>query len=194
MKKKQTASSSERSLNLSITYHLQRMLAPLFLLALLQVCYSFQFRLPTRKFSQLTSLNGVAEDWEKYFSADRNTKYQIISDPSMDGIAKAITAKYPTRFYHHPTKWAKFPDGTDNIEIGGFQPENRISGENVLFLASFHNNDVTLSQMSVMITLLQSLIQSLTIVLPFYPVGTHTYSYYFTMHNICIHIHTYTYY
>ena len=151
------------------------MLAPLILLALLQVCCSFQFRLPskTSSLSKLTSLNSVVnEDWEKYFSADRNTKYQIISDPSMDGIAKEIIAKYPSRFYHHPTKWAKFPDGTDNIEIGGFQPMNRISGENVLFLASFHNNDVTLSQMSVMITLLQSLIQSLTIVLPFYPVGT----------------------
>lgn len=61
---------------------------------------------------------------------------------------------------------------TDNIDIGGFQPKNMISGENVLFLASFHNNDVTLSQLSVMITLLQSFIQSLTIVLPFYPVGT----------------------
>jgi hypothetical protein len=93
--------------------------------------------------------------------------------------------------------WGKFPDGTDNIEIGGFQPENRISGENVLFLASFHNNDVTLSQFQVMvsvfvawayrgkglpaqrspsialqITLLQSLIESLTVVLPYYPVGT----------------------
>ena len=174
-KQKQVRVKSERSLNLLIIYRHLSMLAPLILLALLQVCCSFQFRLPskTSSLSKLTSLNSVVnEDWEKYFSADRNTKYQIISDPSMDGIAKEIIAKYPSRFYHHPTKWAKFPDGTDNIEIGGFQPMNRISGENVLFLASFHNNDVTLSQMSVMITLLQSLIQSLTIVLPFYPVGT----------------------
>jgi len=63
-------------------------------------------------------------------------------------------------------------DGTDNIEIGGFSPVNRISGEHVLMLASFHNNDVTLSQFSVMVTLLQSFIDSLTVVLPFYPVGT----------------------
>lgn len=39
-------------------------------------------------------------------------------------------------------------------------------------LASFHNNDVTLSQFSVMVSLLQSFIESLTVVLPFYPVGT----------------------
>ena len=42
----------------------------------------------------------------------------------------------------------------------------------MLFFASFHNNDVTLSQFSVLIVLLQSFIDSLTIVLPFFPVGT----------------------
>jgi phosphoribosylpyrophosphate synthetase len=70
------------------------------------------------------------------------------------------------------SQWGKFPDGTDNIEVGGFYPQNRISGEHVLMLCSFHNNDVTLSQFSVMIMLLQSFIESLTIVLPYYPVGT----------------------
>ena len=39
-------------------------------------------------------------------------------------------------------------------------------------LCSFHNNDVTWSQFQVMIVLLQSFIESLTVVLPFYPVGT----------------------
>ena len=34
-------------------------------------------------------------------------------------------------------------------QIGGFTPYNVISGEHVLFLASFHNNDVTLSQFQV---------------------------------------------
>jgi hypothetical protein len=46
-------------------------------------------------------------------------------------------------------RWGKFPDGTDNIEVGGFTPFNVIAGERVLFLASFHNNDVTLSQFQV---------------------------------------------
>ena len=68
--------------------------------------------------------------------------------------------------------WGKFPDGTDDIAISGFSPTNQIAGEHVLFFASFHNNDVTLSQFSVLIVLLQSFISSLTIVLPFYPVGT----------------------
>ena len=56
--------------------------------------------------------------------------------------------------------------------IEGFTPVNLISGKNVLFLASFHDNDVTLSQFSVFIVLLQSFILSFTIILPFYPVGT----------------------
>jgi phosphoribosylpyrophosphate synthetase len=76
------------------------------------------------------------------------------------------------RFLYHETKWQKFPDGTDFIELGGFQPVNLISGQDVVFLSSFHNNDVTLSQFSAMIALLQSFVKSLTIVLPFYPVGT----------------------
>lgn len=90
----------------------------------------------------------------------------------MEAIAKSIAELEPERFLVHTTMWGKFPDGTDNIEIGGFQPTNRISGEHVMFLASFHNNDVTLSQFSVMVTLLQSFVESLTVVLPFYPVGT----------------------
>jgi hypothetical protein len=53
--------------------------------------------------------------------------------------------------------------------MGGFAPQNVISG--VLFLASFHNNDVSLSQFQVIIAVLQSFIESLTVVLPYSPVG-----------------------
>lgn len=99
-------------------------------------------------------------------------KYQVIAAPGCESLAMRIEDKYPDRFTYHETKWMKFPDGTDNIEIGGFTPRNLISGQHVLFLASFHNNDVTLSQFQVMICLLQSFIESLTVVLPYSPVGT----------------------
>mmetsp|Transcript_9209 Transcript_9209/g.22599 ORF Transcript_9209/g.22599 Transcript_9209/m.22599 type:complete len:412 (-) Transcript_9209:1186-2421(-) len=100
-------------------------------------------------------------------------RYQIISSEASEPLARRMTERYPDRFVFHPTEWRKFPDGTDNIEIGGFSnPHNVISGEKVLFLASFHSNDTTLSQFQVMITLLQSFIESLTVVLPFSPVGT----------------------
>jgi len=110
--------------------------------------------------------------WTEHFDHLKCKRYQIITSIGMEKLAQSICDKYPDRFMFHSTKWHKFPDGTDNIEIGGFQPINRLSGQNVLFLCSFHNNDVTLSQFSVMITLLQSFIESLTVVLPFYPVGT----------------------
>ena len=99
--------------------------------------------------------------------------YIVLAAPGMEDIARRIHSVNPERFsFVQNTKWEKFPDGTDKIEIGGFTPLNVISGNNILFLCSFHNNDVTLSQISVMITVLQSFIESLTIVLPFYPVGT----------------------
>jgi len=99
-------------------------------------------------------------------------KYQIICAEANEDLAQSMEDKYPERFTFHKTNWGKFPDGTDNIEIGGFSPNNMISGEHVLFIASFHNNDVTLSQFQVMIYLLQSFVETLTVVLPFSPVGT----------------------
>lgn len=86
--------------------------------------------------------------------------------------AEQLQTEFPSRFKYFPILWDKYPDGTDDITITGFLPKNEIAGENILFFASFHNNDVTLSQMSVLIVLLQSFIESLTIVLPFFPVGT----------------------
>lgn len=79
----------------------------------------------------------------------RKKRYQIIAAPVCEPMARRLQAKYPERFRFHPTHWGKFPDGTDNIEVGGFQPHNVMAGEHVLLLASFHNNDVTLSQFQV---------------------------------------------
>jgi phosphoribosylpyrophosphate synthetase len=110
--------------------------------------------------------------WNTYFEKNYEMKYQIIAAPAMEELGANIERLYPKRFKLHKSSWKKFPDGTDQIEVGGFQPVNRISGEDVIMLCSFHNNDVTLSQFSVMVTLLQSFVKSLTIVLPFYPVGT----------------------
>ena len=99
-------------------------------------------------------------------------QYQIIAGPACEAMAQRIQASEPARFTYHETSWDKFPDGTDRIVVGGFQPRNEIAGEHVLMLASFHDNDVTLSQFQVMVMLLMSFVESLTIVLPFYPTGT----------------------
>ena len=47
-----------------------------------------------------------------------------------------------------------------------------VAGKDIIFLGSLSSNDATLSQFSVLIVLLQSFIRTLTIVLPYYPVGT----------------------
>lgn len=99
-------------------------------------------------------------------------RYQIIAAEASEPLARRLAETYPDRFTFHATSWGKFPDGTDAIEIGGFAPANLIAGEHVLFLASFHNNDVTLSQFQVLIALLESFVASLTVVLPYSPVGT----------------------
>jgi len=111
-------------------------------------------------------------EWMIHSKHVQEKRFQIIAAAETEPLAKKMVEKFPNRFRFHPTVWGKFPDGTDKIEIGGFTPHNVISGEHILFLASFHNNDVTLSQFQVMITLLQSFVASLTVVLPFYPVGT----------------------
>ena len=83
----------------------------------------------------------------------------------------------------------KFPDETDkwhhdrwvvNYEIycyisltlrctEGFTPSNLIAGMNVLFLVSFHDNVVNISQVSIFIVLHQSFIVLLTIDPSFWP-------------------------
>jgi len=98
--------------------------------------------------------------------------YQVIAFSAMEGLAKRLAAYNPARFVYHETHWGKFADGTDEIEIGGFHPENHIRGEHVLFLASFHSNDATLSQFHVLNSLCESFIETLTVVLPYYPTGT----------------------
>ena len=127
-------------------------------------------------------LDGVDKAEQKMYSQLKkereSIRYQILAAEAVEPLARRMAEKYPDRFTFHPTTWAKFPDGTDNIEIGGFSNrKNLISGERVLFLGSFHSNDATLSQFQVMITLLQSFIGSLTVVLPVFACGNNGKSY-----------------
>lgn len=114
--------------------------------------------------------------WLERFSRSRlepaNRQYICFAAEPFVEMAIQLQRLHPDRFRFFPIHWDKFPDGTDNITITGFTPKNYVASSHVLFLASFHNNDVTLSQFSVLIVLLQSFIESMTICLPFYPVGT----------------------
>lgn len=121
-------------------------------------------------------LQSTKSIWEsrKIDELDRRHKrpYVVFASEAFKHEAIRLESMLPDRFKYFPILWNKFPDGTDNIKIEGFQPYNQIANENILFFASFHNNDVTLSQFSVLIVLLQSFIESLTIILPYFPVGT----------------------
>ena len=99
-------------------------------------------------------------------------RYVVLCHEATNEFGKRLHEQQPDRFKWFNISWNKFPDGTDDITIDGFTPTNRISNEHVVFFASFHNNDVALSQLSVLIVLLQSFIESLTIVLPYFPVAT----------------------
>jgi hypothetical protein len=93
----------------------------MFQLSLLTICLAMSsiFRLGHGQLESGSSscvvspLNPVhaRNDWENYFESPRRTKYQIISDPSMEKLAENIIKQNPNRFYHHVTKWGKFPDG-----------------------------------------------------------------------------------
>ena len=78
----------------------------------------------------------------------------------------------PDRFTYVETKWAKFPDGTDNIKLGGFSPKNVVAGSNLLFLANFDSNDSTLTQYHALVALCESFVRTMTIVVPFVPTAT----------------------
>ncbi|GMI08183.1 hypothetical protein TrRE_jg9260 [Triparma retinervis] len=139
-------------------------------------CFTFRAIRGQRRHITLSASSSVDIQkkiaYASHLKKRKDMKYQIIAAEAASPLARRLADEYPERFTYHDTSWGKFPDGTDNIVMEGFSPLNMISGEHVLFLASFHNNDVTLSQFQVMIVLLQSFIESLTVVLPYSPVGT----------------------
>ena len=109
------------------------------------------------------SFSDDVNPWMERFSSSRATQptqqYVVFASPPFEALALDLQRQHPSRFRFFPIHWHKFPDGTDNITITGFTPRNFVSGSHCLFLASFHNNDVTLSQFSVLIVLLQSFIE-----------------------------------
>ena len=149
---------------------------PVFIFTVIILCLHIvgSLRLNPSTYGKVKKLRlNANESWDDYFKRTHTAaRYQILAAPQMEKLAQEIVDLFPNRFMLHKTTWDKFPDGTDSIQIGGFTPPNFISGENVLFLASFHDNDATLSQLSVMITLLSSFISSMTVCLPYYPTGT----------------------
>ena len=100
--------------------------------------------------------------------------YTILAAEVMHSTAQRLASTDPAgRFQYHHSKWRTFPDGTDNITLGGFDPGDMVAGRDILFLASFHNNATTLSQLHALTWLCESaFISSLTVLLAYMPTGT----------------------
>ena len=101
--------------------------------------------------------------------------FELIAAESCEELALQLVtcaAAENIALRYHPTEWKTFSDGTDNILIGGFSPINYIRNSHVIFLANFKDNATMLSQYHAMVTLCESFVESLTIILPYYPHGT----------------------
>eukprot|EP00668_Euglena_longa_P038403 GGOE01049407.1.p1 GENE.GGOE01049407.1~~GGOE01049407.1.p1 ORF type:complete len:351 (-),score=121.84 GGOE01049407.1:432-1421(-) len=99
--------------------------------------------------------------------------FNVLAWKTCEEMALQLQARDPTRFLYQATRWGKFADsGMDNIQVGGFHPVNVIGKSHILFLASFDNNDAILSQFHVLTMLCESFIKTLTVVIPYFPMGT----------------------
>jgi hypothetical protein len=97
--------------------------------------------------------------WDSFtHSAPPRLRYEVIAGPRCEETAQRLQALEPSRFRYHVSTWEKF-DGeeTDNIVLGGYTPVNLIRGRNILFIANFENNDVTMQQVRTSLTFFLSL-------------------------------------
>ena len=106
-------------------------------------------------------------------------EFHVISHESMDGFARKLmeesnktTGPSKTTLFLYNCRWGKFSDLSDDIEIENMKSPTQFKDKNILFLASFHNNDVTMSQFHVISFLCECLAASVTVLLPYYSTGT----------------------
>ena len=58
---------------------------------------------------------GTKKGWVAYSQWDK--KYVVIAGPGLDAFAKRLEMLFPKKFIYMPTKWEKFEDGSDHIEV-----------------------------------------------------------------------------
>lgn len=113
------------------------------------------------------------------------TVYTVCGYKTRTAHAQALARDLSNAEYV-PIVWETFADGTDNIFLGREQAktqdgqlvpatervEKKLSGTTCVFLADFANATTTMAQFHALIALCETGIQALTIVLPYFPVGT----------------------
>jgi phosphoribosylpyrophosphate synthetase len=102
-------------------------------------------------------------------------EYYVIYHSTMETFVDSLISKSSQRrrrFEKCPTTWGKFSDGSDNIRIESVKSPTHFKWKNILFVASFHTNEVTMSQYHVIAHLCESFARSLTVLLPYYTNST----------------------
>jgi len=104
-------------------------------------------------------------------------KYAVLWHEKAEALARELLDLDHSRFEPFDVKWEHWNDGTDHIVITKMNTEKKtdgvLSNRHVLFVASFHDNSDTLSQLHLLhYVCLQLRPASVTVVLPFIPTGT----------------------
>jgi len=93
----------------------------------------------------------------------------LFHGPQTASLADSVLKAYPLYIKPGDISWGKFEDGFPNLMIKDVET---IRGRDVVFLASFLNQNDMLSQLSVLYSLPRYLARSLLVVLPYFPTGT----------------------
>ena len=89
-----------------------------------------------------------------------------------DMIAKSTAMCKGRKFIKYPTKWSLFNDATDNLQIDKMDSSIQFKGKNIIFVASFSDNAVTMSQFHMIVYLCECFASTVTVLLPYYSTGT----------------------
>jgi len=103
--------------------------------------------------------------------SDSTREYFVFSCPEMDDCKRRLLT-HPTLGHHFKEgiiDWGCFDDGFPNLFI---RDVSKITGKDVLFLASFVETKNIFSQLSALFALPRYFVKSLTIALPYFPTAT----------------------
>ncbi|KAK2075995.1 hypothetical protein QBZ16_001331 [Prototheca wickerhamii] len=90
--------------------------------------------------------------------------------PDCERLAERVVQASQGRIQLGRIRWGHFADTFPNVFV---TDAHKIRNRHVAFLASFHNPGVILEQKGVIDTLLDQFLASFSIILPYFPTGTH---------------------
>jgi len=101
--------------------------------------------------------------------SEADKKIWILSHYTQFSLAKKIESKTDKVIFKDIIKWGKFENNYPNLFINNIR---ELIGKDVIFIASLHKPAIMFEQLSVINVLPRHLINSLTLLLPFFPCGT----------------------